>query len=89
MAKFFNKLKKALFLANFGPFSNFWGKTFSPENLALSHTTTYSFLAPCQNLIQFQENTWTGRRMDRRMEGLKDGQSLFHRTLPTTAQGPE
>ena len=31
-------------------------------------------------MIQFQENAWT--------EGRKDGQTLFHSTLPATAGGP-
>ena len=32
-------------------------------------------------MIQFQENAWT----EGRMEGQKDGQTLFYRTLPATA----
>ena len=35
-------------------------------------------------MIQFQENAWT----EGRMEGWKDGQTLFYRTLPATAGGP-
>ena len=58
-------------------FPNFWGKKFFPENLALSCTTSYGFLAPGQNLeknlmIQFQENDWTDRSTERRMEGCTD-----------------
>ena len=44
MTKFSNKL----FLAHLGPFSQFWGKKKFPENMALSRTTSYEFLAPCQ-----------------------------------------
>ena len=36
-------------------------------------------------MIQFQENAWT----EGQTEGLKDGQTLFHRTLLTTARGPK
>ena len=47
-------------------------------------------------MTQFQENTWTDRRMDGRIDGradgwkdrLKDGQTLFHRTVPANAEGP-
>ena len=39
-------------------------------------------------MIQIQENVRTDRRMDGQMEGRKDGQTLFHRTLPTTAASP-
>ena len=31
-------------------------------------------------MIQFQENTWTARQ--------KDGQTLFHRSIPATTDGP-
>ena len=31
-------------------------------------------------MIQFQENAWT----EGRMEGQKDGQTLFYRTFPAT-----
>ena len=43
-------------------------------------------------IIQFQKNTQTDRRMDRRTErwtkGQKDGQTLFYRALPATAGDP-
>ena len=35
-------------------------------------------------MIQLQENAWA----ERLMEGWKDGQTLFYRTLPATAEGP-
>ena len=51
MTKSFNKLRKN---PVFGPllihFLKFWGKKIFSENLALSRTTSYGFLAPCQNL---------------------------------------
>ena len=45
-------------------------KKMFPENLTLSSTTSYGFIAPCQNLekklmIQFQENAWTDGRTRR------------------------
>ena len=70
MTKFFNILKKNRVFVPFFPI--FGGKKKkNPENPALSHTTSYSFLASCQNLekytiqwynyndtmIQFRENT--------------------------------
>ena len=46
MTKFFNKFKKPCFCFIFGPFSQFLGQ----KKNVLSHTTSYGFLAPCQNL---------------------------------------
>ena len=84
MTKFFNKLKKT---PVFGPFlvnfCNFWGKKFFPENLALSCTDSYGFLALCQNLEKTnatiprkQTDRWKDGRMewqkDRRIEGRND-----------------
>ena len=39
-------------------------------------------------MIQFKENAQTDRRMEGPKDGWKDGQTLFYRTLPTTARGP-
>ena len=49
MTKFFNKFKKLFgpFLANF---PNFRGKKNIFQKIWLSHTTSYGFLAPHQNL---------------------------------------
>ena len=67
MTKFFNILKKNLF---FGPFLG--AKIIFPENPALSRTTSYKFLAPCQNLERtydaISRNPWT----DGRTEGQTD-----------------
>ena len=38
-------------------------------------------------MIQFQENAQTGRRVDKRTEGWKDGHTIFYRTLPATTRG--
>ena len=52
-------------------------------------------------MIQFKENAWADRRMEGQtegwmegwtggqMEGRKDRQILFHRTLPATAGSPK
>ena len=50
MIKFSNKFKKLCFWPLFPTF----GKKKIPENLALPHTTSYGFLAPCQNLEKKQ-----------------------------------
>ena len=56
MNKFCNKLKKTLFLAHFGFISPILGaKKFFLKNPALSHTTSYGFLVPCQNLEKFND----------------------------------
>ena len=71
--KIFQHIKKALFLA---------AKNFFLENLALSHTTSYGFLASWQNLEK-TEDTIPRKPLDRR----KNGQTLFYRTLPATVGG--
>ena len=84
MTKFFNIFKKTLFLAHFWPIFPILGaKKFFLENKALSRTTTYGFLASCQNLEQTND-TIPRKCPDRQ----KDGQALFHRTLPANAGGP-
>ena len=80
----FQQIQKTLFLALFGSiFPIFGGKIFFPENPVLSRTTPYEFLAPCQNLEKIND-TIPRKCLDRQ----KDGQILFHRTLPATARGP-
>ena len=50
MSNFFNK-KTPGFWPIFGPFSQFLGqKKIFPKNPALSHTNSYRFVAPYQNL---------------------------------------
>ena len=61
---FFQQIQKALFLVHF---PNFGGKIFFPENPALSCTTSYGFLAPCQNLVKI--NDVIPRRCPDRQDG--------------------
>ena len=82
--KIFQYIQKALFLAHF---PNFVGKKLFLENPALSHTTSYGCLASCQNLEKTKD-TIPRKRPDRRKDGWKDGQTLFHRNLPANAGGP-
>ena len=67
MTKFFNILKKT---PVFGPFLG--AKIIFPENPAPSRTTSYKFLAPCQNLARTNDaisrNPWT----DGKTEGRTD-----------------
>ena len=77
-------IQKTLFLTHFWSILPIFGaKTFFPENPALSSTTSYGFLAPYQNLEKNNDNI-----PRKQMEGWKDGQTLFYRTLPATAGGP-
>ena len=61
-----------MFLAHFWSILSILGENFFfLENPAMSHTTSYGFLAPCQNFelkMQFQENAQT----DKRTEGQSD-----------------
>ena len=75
MTKFSNKLEKPCYWPILGE------KNFFSENPALSCTTTYEFLAPCQiSEKKCLENAWT----EGRMEGQRDGQTLFYRTFLAT-----
>ena len=71
MTKFFNKFKifeaKKMFLGN----------------PTLSHTTSYGFLATCQNL---EKTNYTIPR--NHPDRQNDGQTLFYRTFLVTARGP-
>ena len=94
MTKFFNILKKKKLV--FGPFlahfPNFWGKKSFLENLSLSRTTSYGFLASYQDFQKTNDtiprNAPTDGRTDGRTEWRKDGQTIFNRTLPANAGGP-
>ena len=97
MTKFFNKFKKPLLALFWSIFPILGQKKFFLVSLALSRTTSYGFLAPWQNLEKtndkFQENARKKeerrRKTEGRMEdGRKDGQTLFYRTLPANARGP-
>ena len=75
-------------MAHFWPIFPILGaKKFFLENPALSHTTSYGFLASCQNLEKTND-TIPRKRPDRQKDGRTDGQTLCHRTLPANAEGP-
>ena len=75
-------------MAHFWPIFPILGaKDFFLENPALSHTTSYGFLASRQNLEKTND-TIPRKRPDRQKDGPKDGQTLFHGTLPANAEGP-
>ena len=66
----------------FGPFmvhfSGFWCKNFFLENKALSHTTSYGSLAPCQILEKTNDaipRKRQKRRKDRRTDGRTHGRT--------------
>ena len=84
MNKFFNKFKKPCFWSIFGPFSQFGGK----KNQAVSHTTSYRFLAPCQNLEKTND-TIPRKHPDTQKGRKKDRQNLFYRTLPANVGDPK
>ena len=72
MTQFFNKFKKPCFW----PISPIFGtKKIFLENQALSRTTSYEFLAPCQNLQKVNDTIQRkcpDRRKDRKTEGRTD-----------------
>ena len=69
----FHQVQKTLFLTLFGSiFPIFEAKKIFPEIPALSHTTSYGFLAPCQNLEKI-DYTIPRKCPDRRKDGWKDG----------------
>ena len=88
MNKFFNKFKKPYFW----PILPTFEAIFFPKNLTLSHTTSYRFLEPCQNLEKTND-TIPKKHLDKqkggRTEGWKEGQTLFCRTLMATTGGPK
>ena len=71
--------KKTLFLAHFGSiFPIFGAKKNFLENPALSPTTSYGFLAPCQNLEKINDiiqRKCPERQKDGRTEGWTEGQT--------------
>ena len=52
-------------------FPIFWAKNIFPENPALSCTTSYEFLAPCQNLEKINV-TIPRKCLDKRKDGWND-----------------
>ena len=71
MTKFSNKFKKPCFWPILGPFSQFWGEKIFLENPALSCTTSYGFLAPCENLEKVN-NVIQRKHLDRQKDGRTD-----------------
>ena len=68
MTKFFNKLKKTLFLSRFWTIFPFLGaKKIILENLPQLGKTSYEFLAPHQNLEK--SNNIIPKKMHRQTEG--------------------
>ena len=65
VTKFFNKFRKPCFWSILGSFSQF-----SEQDLAMSRTISYVFLAPCQNTTN---DTIPRKRPDRRKDARRDG----------------
>ena len=72
MTKLFNAFKKPCFWIIFGPFSQL--ENIFPENVDLSCTFSYRFLAPCQNLEKIND-TIPRKRLDRQKDRQKDGRN--------------
>ena len=72
MTQFSNKFKKLCFWPIFGLFSTYLGqKKIFLENLAVSRTTSYGFLPPCQNLEKVNDTIQT-KHPGRPTEGQTD-----------------
>ena len=77
-----------MFMAHFWSlFPTSGAKNFFLENLTVTHNFI-GFLAPCQNLERTNDAI-PQKHPDRRKDGQKDRQTLFHRTLSATARGPK
>ena len=89
MTKSFNKFKKLCFQSIF---PNFGAKNLFPENPTLSSTTSYGFLAPCQNSEKTNDTITrkspNRKKLERWMKERMEEQTLFYRTLLATAGGP-
>ena len=75
MTKFFNKFKKPCFDSFLDHFPNFGANL---ENLALSCTSSYGFLAPYKNLEKNKDTiqrNCSNRQKDGRMDGRMDGRT--------------
>ena len=69
LIKFFNKFKNPVFGSFLVYFPNFGGKKKNSGNPALSCTTFYRFLTPCQNLERTNDTIPTPRQMKGWTEG--------------------
>ena len=75
MPKYFNKLKKTVFLDHFWSiFPILEVQNIFPENPALSRTSSYGFLGPCQNLQKTNE-TIPRKRLDKQKDRGTDGRT--------------
>ena len=83
MIQFSNKFKKPCFWSIFPILG---AKKIFLENPALSRTTSYGFVATCQNLEKIN-NTIQRKRLDRQKDRRTD--TLFYKTLPATVGGPK
>ena len=64
-----------MFLAHFGPFYSILGQEkFLSENPALSCTTSYEFLGPCQ-ISEKTYDTIPRKYLDRRIDGKTEGRT--------------
>ena len=72
MTKFFSKFKKPCFWPIFPIFG---AKFVFLENLAPSRTTSYGFLAPCQNLEKTNDTIPRKRPDRRRTDGRTEGRT--------------
>ena len=90
MTKFLNfsiNSKNPAFGTFLAHFLNFGDKNiFSGKSGSITHNLMWN----SSTMPKFGKNNYTIPRKhpDRRSEGQKDGQTLFHRTLPATAGGP-
>ena len=86
--QFFQSIQKTLFLAQFWSILQILGaKKKRSGKSALSYTTSYGFLAPCQNLEKTKD-TIPRKCLDRPKDGRmewKDEQALLHQTLLPTS----
>ena len=85
MPKFFNIFKKAHFWPIFpilGAKKMFW-------KIRLCHAQLHMGSYHHANNLEKTNHTIPRKRLDRRTEGQKDGQTLFHRTLPANDGGPK
>ena len=81
MTKFFFKFKKPFCLI-----SPIFQANISLWKIQLSHTASYGFLSPCQNLAK-TNNTIPRKHLDGQKDGQKDRQILFYRTFSGYRQG--
>ena len=61
-------------------FCNFWGNKFFPGKSGLSHTTSYGFIAPCQNLEK--ANNAIQRKHTDKWKDWKTDRPYFIRPFP-------